>query len=207
MIDTRQNRRAGTSFRPPGFPARVAIEGDTVYVANARRTRHRPQCAKRFRQWTLLRQLRQAASQFSPCRSGGRSAGPHQRGDGRQWLPPAPRRQPAAARRHPARGPDRQGKPHLRRGVRRYRERLQRPRHERAGAGAVRQHGYVDGQGSRLSLQRCRSHAEPSRAGQPMGFSDNFYADSDVSVDGHHWLVGSPPNAWTETSFSRLLHR
>jgi DNA-binding beta-propeller fold protein YncE len=31
-------------------------------------------------------------------------------------------------------------------------------------------------------------------------FSDNFYADSEVSVDGHHWIVGSYPNAWTETS-------
>ncbi len=31
-------------------------------------------------------------------------------------------------------------------------------------------------------------------------FSDNFYADSEVSVDGHHWLVGSYPNAWTEST-------
>ena len=31
-------------------------------------------------------------------------------------------------------------------------------------------------------------------------FSDNFYTDSEVSVDGHHWLVGSYPNAWTESS-------
>jgi hypothetical protein len=31
-------------------------------------------------------------------------------------------------------------------------------------------------------------------------FSDNFYCDSDVSVDGHHWLVGSYPDAWTQTS-------
>ncbi len=31
-------------------------------------------------------------------------------------------------------------------------------------------------------------------------FSDNFYADSEVSVDGHHWIVGSYPNAWTESS-------
>src|SRR5581483_3643012 len=29
---------------------------------------------------------------------------------------------------------------------------------------------------------------------------DNFYADSEVSVDGHHWLVGSYPNAWTEST-------
>ena len=31
-------------------------------------------------------------------------------------------------------------------------------------------------------------------------FSDNFYADAEVSVDGHHWLIGSYPNAWTESS-------
>jgi YVTN family beta-propeller protein len=31
-------------------------------------------------------------------------------------------------------------------------------------------------------------------------FSDNFYADSEVSVDGHHWIVGSYPNAFTESS-------
>ncbi|MBZ5605698.1 MAG: hypothetical protein LAO79_25645, partial [Acidobacteriia bacterium] len=30
--------------------------------------------------------------------------------------------------------------------------------------------------------------------------SDNFYADSEVSVDGHHWLVGSYPNEWTEST-------
>jgi DNA-binding beta-propeller fold protein YncE len=32
--------------------------------------------------------------------------------------------------------------------------------------------------------------------------SDNFYADSEVSVDGHHWLVGAYPNAWVTTSLS-----
>ncbi len=31
--------------------------------------------------------------------------------------------------------------------------------------------------------------------------SDNFYADSEVSADGHHWLVGSYPNAWTESTW------
>ncbi|MBL8229287.1 MAG: bifunctional YncE family protein/alkaline phosphatase family protein [Bryobacterales bacterium] len=31
-------------------------------------------------------------------------------------------------------------------------------------------------------------------------FSDNFYADSEVSVDGHHWIVGSYPNAWVEST-------
>ena len=31
-------------------------------------------------------------------------------------------------------------------------------------------------------------------------FSDNFYADSELSVDGHHWLAGVYPNAWIESS-------
>jgi len=30
--------------------------------------------------------------------------------------------------------------------------------------------------------------------------SDNFYVDSDVSADGHRWLVNTYPNEWTETS-------
>ena len=29
--------------------------------------------------------------------------------------------------------------------------------------------------------------------------SDNFYCDSDVSADGHRWLVGIYPNEWVET--------
>ena len=31
-------------------------------------------------------------------------------------------------------------------------------------------------------------------------YSANFYADSEVSVDGHHWLVGNYPNVWTEST-------
>ncbi|MGH9633041.1 MAG: bifunctional YncE family protein/alkaline phosphatase family protein, partial [Bryobacteraceae bacterium] len=37
-------------------------------------------------------------------------------------------------------------------------------------------------------------------AAERWAISDNFYADSEVSVDGHHWIVGSYPNAWTESS-------
>jgi hypothetical protein len=32
------------------------------------------------------------------------------------------------------------------------------------------------------------------------GISDNFYVESDVSVDGHHWLVGNYPNEVLETT-------
>jgi DNA-binding beta-propeller fold protein YncE len=32
-------------------------------------------------------------------------------------------------------------------------------------------------------------------------FSDNFYVDSDVSADGHHWLVGNYPNELLEAAW------
>jgi YVTN family beta-propeller protein len=32
-------------------------------------------------------------------------------------------------------------------------------------------------------------------------FGDNFYVDSDVSVDGHHWLVGNYPNELVEATW------
>lgn len=35
---------------------------------------------------------------------------------------------------------------------------------------------------------------------QRFSISDNFYADGEVSVDGHHWIVGSYPNAFTEST-------
>ena len=34
---------------------------------------------------------------------------------------------------------------------------------------------------------------------QQFGIADNFYCDSDVSADGHRWLVGVYPNEWVET--------
>ncbi len=33
------------------------------------------------------------------------------------------------------------------------------------------------------------------------GISDNYYVESDVSVDGHHWLVGNYPNEILETAW------
>ncbi|NPA36597.1 MAG: hypothetical protein GXO47_07085 [Chlorobi bacterium] len=33
-------------------------------------------------------------------------------------------------------------------------------------------------------------------------FADNFYVDSDVSADGHRWLVNTYPNEWCETTTS-----
>ena len=60
--------------------------------------------------------------------------------------------------------------------------------------------GYVDGERKRLSIKDVDVTPNHHAIARQWAFSDNFYADSDVSVDGHHWLVGSYPNAWTESS-------
>ncbi len=47
------------------------------------------------------------------------------------------------------------------------------------------------------------AHVTPNEhaLAQRFGISDNFYVDSDVSVDGHHWLVGNYPNELLETGW------
>jgi YVTN family beta-propeller protein len=60
--------------------------------------------------------------------------------------------------------------------------------------------GYVDGERKRLSIKDIDVTPNHHALARRWAFSDNFYTDSDVSVDGHHWLVGSYPNAWTESS-------
>jgi YVTN family beta-propeller protein len=60
--------------------------------------------------------------------------------------------------------------------------------------------GYLDGQGKRLSIRDLQVTPNHHAIARQWSFSDNFYADSDVGVGGHHWLVGSYPNAWTESS-------
>jgi hypothetical protein len=47
------------------------------------------------------------------------------------------------------------------------------------------------------SVNVSPNHHEMARR---WAISDNFYADSEVSVDGHHWLAGSYPNHWTEST-------
>jgi YVTN family beta-propeller protein len=73
------------------------------------------------------------------------------------------------------------------------------------GAGAAEwarlgSRGFVDGKRKRLSIKDVNVTPNHHSIARQWAFSDNFYADSDVSVDGHHWLVGSYPNVWTESS-------
>lgn len=39
-----------------------------------------------------------------------------------------------------------------------------------------------------------------SRLGRQFAFSDNFYCDSDASIHGHHWMMGTIPNEWVEAN-------
>ncbi len=38
------------------------------------------------------------------------------------------------------------------------------------------------------------------RAARQWAFSDNFYCDSDASIHGHHWMMGTVPNEWIEAN-------
>jgi YVTN family beta-propeller protein len=60
--------------------------------------------------------------------------------------------------------------------------------------------GSVGGGKDRLSLQHVLVTPNHHDLAQRWAMSDNFYSDSEVSVDGHHWLVGNYPDAWTESS-------
>ncbi|AQG78696.1 bifunctional YncE family protein/alkaline phosphatase family protein [Spirosoma montaniterrae] len=37
-----------------------------------------------------------------------------------------------------------------------------------------------------------------TRVARQFAFSDNFYCDSDASIHGHHWMMGTIPNEWVE---------
>ncbi len=69
------------------------------------------------------------------------------------------------------------------------------------GVARFGQTGHAAGKGNRLSVQRVNVTPNHHALALRWSFSDNFYADSEVSVDGHHWLVGSYPDAYTETSY------
>ena len=60
--------------------------------------------------------------------------------------------------------------------------------------------GTANGGRQLLSLKGVRITPNAHAIAQHWAFSDNFYADGDGTVDGHHWLTGVYPNAWAETS-------
>lgn len=55
---------------------------------------------------------------------------------------------------------------------------------------------------SRIALRDVNISPNHHAIARRFASSDNFYLDSDVSADGHRWLVGVYPNAWVETSLA-----
>jgi len=51
------------------------------------------------------------------------------------------------------------------------------------------------------TVEHARVSPNHHALAERFAFSDNFYVDSDVSVDGHHWLVGNYPNELIEASW------
>ncbi|MDE3195062.1 MAG: hypothetical protein KGN84_01875, partial [Acidobacteriota bacterium] len=60
-------------------------------------------------------------------------------------------------------------------------------------------HGLAGGQRRQFSVQDGKVTPNHHEIARRWAFSDNFYADSDVSVDGHHWLTGVYPDLLTES--------
>lgn len=60
--------------------------------------------------------------------------------------------------------------------------------------------GTVDGGHQRLSFKGAKLTPNTHAIARQWTFSDNFYSDGEGTVDGHHWINGVYPNAWTESS-------
>jgi YVTN family beta-propeller protein len=60
-------------------------------------------------------------------------------------------------------------------------------------------HGLADGHRTQFSVKDAEVTPNHHAMAKRWAMSDNFYADSDVSVDGHHWLTGAYPDLLTET--------
>jgi hypothetical protein len=60
--------------------------------------------------------------------------------------------------------------------------------------------GVVDGGHQRFSMKDVHVTPNHDAIARQWSFSDNFYADSYGGLDGHRWLTGVYPNAWTESS-------
>ncbi|HEV2491497.1 MAG TPA: bifunctional YncE family protein/alkaline phosphatase family protein [Terriglobia bacterium] len=59
----------------------------------------------------------------------------------------------------------------------------------------------VENKDTGQSVEHARVTPNHHALAERFGISDNYYVDSDVSVDGHHWLQGNYPNELLETAW------
>ncbi len=55
-----------------------------------------------------------------------------------------------------------------------------------------------------LGLDNLRIAPNHLKIASQFGFSDNFYCDSDASIHGHHWMMGTIPNEYVETNSANV---
>ena len=70
------------------------------------------------------------------------------------------------------------------------------------GDSTIARYGYNASFSNRMKTQTIESATVMSnhlKLASLYSISDNFYVDSDVSADGHRWLVNTYPNEWVET--------
>ena len=200
VIDTRQRRVVG--HLPAGwFPTRVAMDRDTVFVANAKGNGVGPNVYV----WAALNgvlpnELRRGSVCVFPLPRADELAAHTAlvfQADGFVAHRNAPRALPAGIRHVVLIVKENRTYDEVFGDIREASNghAMGSPQIARFGS-----RGYLDGQGKRLSIRDIEVTPNHHAMARQWSFSDNFYADSDVSVDGHHWLVGSYPNAWTESS-------
>jgi len=197
VVDTRENRVLG-QIPAAWFPTRVAVQGDTVFVANAKGHGTGPSYQSGFA--VTSGQLRQGSLSVFPLPKAEDLPGLTAEvleSNGFLARPGADRRLSEGIRHVVL----------IVKENRTYDEVLgdlpaasNGPAMGEAALARLGSHGYLDGQGRRLSLRDVNVTPNHHAMAGQWAYSDNFYADSDVSVDGHHWLVGAYPNAWTESS-------
>jgi YVTN family beta-propeller protein len=188
VIDTKEGKAIG-HIPAAWFPTRVAVDGDTVFVTNARGHGVGPD-------WRVAKsRLREGTISVFPLPARGDLAGHTAKvmeANGFVRRPEADKPLPAGIK-------------HVVLIVKENRtydevfgdilEAAGMPELARLGT-----RGFVDGRRKRLSIKDVNVTPNHHAMARQWAISDNFYADSDVSVDGHHWLVGSYPTAWTESS-------
>jgi YVTN family beta-propeller protein len=59
--------------------------------------------------------------------------------------------------------------------------------------------GRAEGHNTQFSIQHAAITPNHHAIAKQWAFSDNFYADSDVSAEGHHWLTGAYPDLLAES--------
>lgn len=188
IVDTRAKRVLG-HLPAAWFPTRVAVHGDTIFVTNARGHGVGPNVRasrNELRQGTLSVFAVPAAAAIAGHTAIVMEANGFQpRPRPERQIPDEVRRVVLIVKENRTYDevfgdiPDTAGLPEL----------------ARLGA-----RGFADGKRRRLSIKDVDVTPNHHAIARRWCLSDNFYADSDVSVDGHHWLVGSYPNVWTESS-------